>query len=199
MNAAGDGWLVRSISSLEREYGDSALEWLHPAERAHLDAFRSVERRASWLWGRVVAKRLLLSSYEPWKIEIRSRTDNHLGIAPTTWINDEQLPVNLSIAHAGQFVAAACISSGAIGIDIVDHAAHRLPAPELWAIKEAAFKCLPPGTPFQPGLLRVELNNSAANWFHLPSQRCGRARLLASRDSLLALAWRDSPTVCLAS
>jgi hypothetical protein len=193
MNAAGDGWLVRSIASLESEYGAVAHAWLHPAERAQYERFHSSERRASWLWGRVVAKRLIGTMAAPWKMEIRSRSEQDLGVAPTVWIDGRQLPLILSIAHAGQFVAAACSSAGEIGIDIIDHAAHRLPQPEQWAIKEAAFKCLPAGTPFQPGLLKVELNANSADWLHTPSLRRGRARLLATDTTLLALAWRSTP------
>jgi hypothetical protein len=199
MNAAGAGWLVRSIASLEREYGAHAHCWLHPAELAQLGRFRSAERRASWLWGRVVAKRLVAvrsakaALVAPWEIEIRSRSeDNHLGVAPTVWINEERLPLKLSIAHAGQLVAAACVADGEIGIDVLDRAAHELPSPEVWAIKEAAFKCLPPGTPFQPGQWQIELAGHTAAWVHLPTQHAGRAQLFTTDVSLLALAWRGA-------
>jgi phosphopantetheinyl transferase len=199
MNAAGEGWLVRSIPSLEREYGAHSRCWLHPAELAQLERFRSVERRASWLWGRVVAKRLVASCsakaamVPPWSIEIRSRSDdNRLGIAPTAWIDGECLRLKLSIAHAGQLVAAACVDRGDIGIDVLDRAAQELPSAELWAIKEAAFKCLPAGTPFQPGQLKIELAGNSAAWAHLPSQHAGRAQLLTTDASLLALAWRGA-------
>jgi phosphopantetheinyl transferase len=200
VNVAGEGWLVRSVASLEREFGARALSWLHTAEFAQLERFRSAERRRTWLWGRVVAKRLLSVAFRsakdasspPWQIEIRSRRDE-LGIAPTAWLGSEKLPVHLSIAHADDVIAVAGHVNRRIGIDVVPSTTG-FPASADWAIKEAAFKCLPAGTPFQPGLLRVDLLDDSATWLHVPSQQAGRARLLTHRALYLALAWSHNST-----
>jgi phosphopantetheinyl transferase len=211
VNHVGTYWLVRRRTSLAREYQGDAHRWLHPRERTQIERFASAERRASWLWGRIVAKRLLLNIWDypkllPWEICIQSHDDAQQGIAPVAWIKEQRVPSQLSISHSGEWIAAAWSQDARVGIDIIENRAHaplawwQAPGEDLapttaWSVREAAFKCLPVGERFRPRMLDVtpiDAQQFAWNYRSATQSAQGTAQIAHTDDYLLTLArWND--------
>ncbi len=117
---------------------DAPAPWLSTVELAAWSGMRSPDRKATWLAGRIVAKRLLLEllAGEPpsWAdlhassigIDSLSTRAGH-GERPEVTFAGQRIPVALSIAHTerGALAAAAMessVSSGgtiALGVDLV--------------------------------------------------------------------------------
>jgi phosphopantetheinyl transferase len=159
----------------------AADRWLSLAERREWDRLRSAERRATWLGGRILAKRLIMERLaEPAEIHIESRSsDGEHGERPTALVAGRALDWALSIAHTrrGVLVALGCEPGVRLGVDLVCRDADRRPLiwtfteaerrwlagggpqdrlPEqLWAMKEALYKACQQGEGFAPGRIEV--------------------------------------------
>jgi phosphopantetheinyl transferase len=215
VNVAASAWMIRTQSSLAREFAGAERCWLHAQEREQLARFRSPERQASWLWGRVMAKRLLLAAIEdrhlsPWNIRVDSRDAAERGTAPTAWLNGSLLPFQISVSHSGRFVAAAIAETGQapIGIDVVDRAVaasltqfqtanHGQCAVTQWAVKEAAFKCLPGSESFRPGRFEVERSDNLNHQWHYAGETSirGAAHVIQHSQYVLAFATHQASSV----
>jgi phosphopantetheinyl transferase len=160
-----------------REPGEVAVP-LGPGERALLDAMPWPLRRAEWLAGRRVAKRLLSAAWslDPSRVEVLPLESG----APRVWVDGaarEDLVLNLS--HTRGWVAAA-LATVPVGVDVCDDAdghrlerigrrvfsegeaegcgAHASPQHQaaVWALKEAGLK-LRIGGVFDPGAKSVRV------------------------------------------
>lgn len=92
--------------------------FLGTGERAHWAGLRFEKRRREWLFGRILAKRLLTQVYpsvEPADIEIMNEPEG----APYAVLAGERLPGCLSITHrSGMAAAAWCADGAAVGLDL---------------------------------------------------------------------------------
>jgi phosphopantetheinyl transferase len=215
VNVAASAWTIRTQSSLAREFAGAERCWLHAQERAQLARFRSPERQASWLWGRVVTKRLLLAAINdrqllPQHLRIDSRDAAERGVAPTAWFDGARVPYHVSISHSGRFVAAAIAETGTapLGIDVVDRAVaasltHFQTAADCrcvvtqWAVKEAAFKCLPGSESFRPGRFDVERIDDLHHQWHYAGELSirGAAQVVQHSQYVLAFATHNASSV----
>jgi len=110
---------------------DAATLWLSGDELAVWTGMRSTTRQATWVAGRIVAKRLLLellggqhrlANLHPTKIHIESRsTRTGHGERPVVTVSGRRVPLSLSIAHTERGAIAAATLSAAVtlGIDLV--------------------------------------------------------------------------------
>lgn len=109
----------------------AAARWLSPAERRAWDRLRDAERRATWLAGRILAKRMLIARLaetnnfglpEPAEIHIETRSsDGTHGERPRVFIGGRPLDWALSIAHTsrGALAALGCEPRVTLGVDLV--------------------------------------------------------------------------------
>ncbi len=91
--------------------------WLGARERVFAARLRVAARRADWRLGRFAAKQALATWHgrEPFDAEI---LPDERG-APVAWIDNEVLPVALSLSHrAGHALCAATGTFAAVGCDI---------------------------------------------------------------------------------
>jgi phosphopantetheinyl transferase len=131
-----------SLAELPAQNAAAAELWLSPAERRAWHRMGSHERRATWLAGRIVAKRLLgecLAEQNdhpgtpvPAEIHIETRSaDAGHGQRPCIFVQDRSLDWALSIAHTVRGVLAAVATEPGVtlGVDLVcyqDRPARRL-------------------------------------------------------------------------
>jgi phosphopantetheinyl transferase len=102
--------------------------WLSPAERRLQQGMRAPKRRATWLAGRIAAKRLLIESWgeelttlQPSEIHIETRcSDSSRGQRPAVFVSGQRLSYALSIAHSdhGVLVALANEPGVTLGVDL---------------------------------------------------------------------------------
>ncbi len=106
---------------------------LHRWERARYDGFRSPLRRATFLAGRIAAKRLLTRTACPAAdlrdLAILSWNRAGRGVPPRVWFRGRLLPGNLSISHDDWQAVAVWTAPHAapIGIDVSTAAAAEFP------------------------------------------------------------------------
>jgi phosphopantetheinyl transferase len=148
-------------------YGDEARQF---------DRIADVGRRRQWLAGRALARQLLRDTFgftRQDNLEIISRSENGLGSRPLVVANGCRLDCGLSISHTarGALVALTLKSDCAIGVDLCDGsesftpgflrlwftsgeqswiAGDRRLAAIVWSIKEAVFKAVSQGVPWNP-------------------------------------------------
>lgn len=131
-----------SLADLPARNAAAADCWLSPAERRAWHRMGSQERRATWLAGRIVAKRLLSAclaaendhrgTLAPAEIHIETQsTDLGHGQRPCIFMQGRSLDWALSIAHTARGVLAAVASEPGVtlGVDLVccqDRPADRL-------------------------------------------------------------------------
>jgi phosphopantetheinyl transferase len=158
-------------------------DWLSPAEQAELARWRSPARRAQWMAGRRVAKRLVaevldLPIADLCEIEVFSRDGAGRPVPPRVRVAGRILPWSISIAHTERgAMAAVCYDPDAtVGVDLVvlgrdwsglvrtwftpgeQHclgAAGHDGTATLWAVKEAFYKAVNAGEPFAPRQFEV--------------------------------------------
>lgn len=194
---------VYGYAAIDRLRGQlpPADRWLGAGERRALAQFRDPSRRETWLAGRWLAKRLiagqLAATSGGWKcsdIEIFSA-----GARPRAWFQGRPLPWSLSIAHTrrGAVAALSCRAGILPGVDLVElrdygpgFAALWFTADErrrlaprggrrcavLWAIKEALYKAVNAGEPFDPRAIESVPGGSRGDvcWFRVRGElrRC---------------------------
>ncbi len=107
------------------------VRWLSPVERAEFGRWRDITRGQAWLWGRFLAKDLILGAtagsastgepLHPAMIEICSRDGFGRGIRPQVLVNGRLMPWSVSIAHSDDTVLAALsLTPGlSVGVDLV--------------------------------------------------------------------------------
>ncbi|MCR4413722.1 MAG: 4'-phosphopantetheinyl transferase superfamily protein [Thermoguttaceae bacterium] len=165
--------------------------WLSPAEQAELACWRHPARKAQWMAGRRVAKRLVaevlgMPVARLGEIEILSRDGAGRPVAPRVRVAGRMLPWSMSIAHTERgAMAAVCYDPDAtVGVDLVvlgrdwsglarmwftPTEQHCLGAvgddgtATLWAVKEAFYKAVNAGEPFAPR--RFEVHPAAARQY----------------------------------
>lgn len=173
-------------------------DWLHPLELVELARLRDARRRESWLFGRWVAKQLVLQALDSSPDDLSSvavTTRNEAGesVRPTILMDNEVLPWSLSISHGERLVAAflETDSNATIGIDIVSReslaagfqtawftaneqkwvsSADADAACIVWGSKEAVYKAANNGERFAPR--KFEISPDAAG--NLTARYCGR-------------------------
>jgi phosphopantetheinyl transferase len=157
--------------------------WLSTAEIVQLARWTSPARRQQWLAGRWLAKRLVERAGGPVElrtIQISSHDARGLGVQPQITVAGQPLCWSLSLSHTKQGSLAA-LTTGAtrVGVDLVEiagcpaarsgfqqlwfSAAERAwagtdpsRAARIWGIKEAAYKAVNCGEPWQPRQIAVE-------------------------------------------
>jgi phosphopantetheinyl transferase len=119
-----------SLADLDVHEPRAAERWLSPPERRRWQRLQSAERRATWLAGRVLARRMILArlaetgdalpSASDIHIESRSADEAH-GERPRIDIVGRPLGWPLSIAHTarGVLVALGREPGVALGVDLV--------------------------------------------------------------------------------
>lgn len=126
---AGTRTLYARLSELPL---DAAAQWLSAEELAVWVGMRSTGRKATWLAGRIVSKRLLLELLageqhplavvraDEIHIESRSSRTGH-GERPEVSIDGKLVPLALSIAHTerGALATATLKTDMALGVDLV--------------------------------------------------------------------------------
>lgn len=153
-------------------YGEEARQFDRIADRA---------RRRQWLAGRVLARRLICETLKftlDDDLQILSRTETNLGARPLVVANGERIDCGLSISHTtrGVLVALAPKSDCPLGVDLCDEIESFTPgflrlwftsreqswisqdrnrAATIWTIKEAVFKAVSQGTPWNPREIEV--------------------------------------------
>src|SRR5690606_21463096 len=155
--------------------------WLSWREQREWDCFRSDERRRQWLAARWTAKNLVCRvmgrPLGP-DVEILSRRSPRLGSRPVVIVEQDAVPLPLSISHtsAGVLVALARSAGMAVGVDLacgvpssggfqelwfapaeqrwVERNPH-VRAALVWGLKEAVYKAVNGGESFQPRLVEI--------------------------------------------
>jgi phosphopantetheinyl transferase len=154
-------------------------------EARQFDRIADATRRRQWLAGRALARELLRESFgfaDGNDVQIISRSENGLGMRPLVVADGCQLDCRLSISHTsrGVLVALAPQSECPIGVDLCDELdsfspgflrlwftpaeqswidGDRRRAATIWAIKEAVFKAISQGAPWNPRELEVHPAN----------------------------------------
>ena len=92
------------------------LGWLNPDELARYQRFQRVVRQRQFLVGRVLLRWSLmqLTSLPRHAIRLTERPDH----APLLQLDGVELLPEFSLSHTGNWVACACSSSTALGLDI---------------------------------------------------------------------------------
>lgn len=175
-------WHYAAIDATCRE-AEPAEAWLAPRERQVYARLRDPGRRAAWLAGRILAKRLVgrrlpehSASLSPARIEIHSGDGRRRRSRPRVLVDGRPLDWRLSIAHSGRSLLVALAESGpvGVGVDLLEPVScgpgfaevwftplerRLLDDPRLWpmawAIKEAAYKAANRGEPFRPRAFEV--------------------------------------------
>ena len=150
-------------------------ELLSPEEQAAAGRFRHAQRRREWIAARALAKELLKEAgLVPADAALRRVSilprDSAASLRPRPTLDGRPLPGDLSLSHAGGWVAVALSAGPRVGVDIVQPGEVRddrlavwlshterhlageegLRLSELWAMKEAAYKATSEGQPFRP-------------------------------------------------
>ncbi|MBM82805.1 MAG: hypothetical protein CMJ78_19770 [Planctomycetaceae bacterium] len=177
---------IQSRCKLRRVASEQlCLHWLHELEYEHYTSINHANRREAFLFGRVVAKRLIvedesLASREINKatqIYISSRDGMGRAVRPTVMIDGRLQPIELSISHSDQSVMAIARRGNQVrlGADIQTISSNpnsqlRLwltekeranighndsNAVKTWALKEAVYKAINNGERFQPHQIEV--------------------------------------------
>ncbi|HSV34497.1 MAG TPA: 4'-phosphopantetheinyl transferase superfamily protein [Ramlibacter sp.] len=104
-----------SVAALAQEAGREGVSWLTPAERVRCDRISARERRAQFIAGRWLARRLLCQAYggelPAWSLSAPERGPPEV---------QARLPgsrVHASISHSGDAVACA-VAEVPIGVDV---------------------------------------------------------------------------------
>jgi 4'-phosphopantetheinyl transferase len=174
-------WRYAAIEATCRE-ADPAEAWLAPRERPVYAGLSDRRRRAEWLAGRIVAKRLLSERFagemlSPARIEIDSGDGRRQRARPRVLLDGRPLPGRLSIAHSGHTLLVALVDGDrlSVGVDLLSPvdcgrgfaelwftprerrwlAEDRRLWPVAWAIKEAAYKASNQGEAFRPRAFEV--------------------------------------------
>jgi phosphopantetheinyl transferase len=118
--------------------------WLTPREQSVYARLRADARRATWLAGRMLAKRLVadyvvanrldLPTVQRGRVEIDSGQSGQRRLAPRIRIAGQVLPWSLSISHTRRGVLVALTSTPAlrIGVDLVEPAVFGEGFADLW-------------------------------------------------------------------
>ncbi len=169
---------------------DAAAAWLSPAEWPDYNR-KAPQARRSWLLGRVLAKqlvqRLLTPEAPPSALSIFSRNGMGRGMRPQVFLRGRPLDCSLSISRAGGVVL---VGMGArpgvqVGVDLtapfepasgfldlfvtarerawLETGRHNIAS--FWAVKEAAYKAVNQGGPFEPRCIEAQPGRSGAFGF----------------------------------
>jgi phosphopantetheinyl transferase len=174
-----DVCLVR-YARLEDCLADAGLRSrLRGEEARHYDRIRDAARRRQWLAGRMLARELLCESLglcNDRDLQIVSRNDSGLGSSPRVLLGNRLLDCPLSISHTSRGVLVALGSNGhPVGVDLCDVApvapgflrlwftpleqswigTDRHRSATVWAIKEAVYKAVSQGAPWNPREIEV--------------------------------------------
>jgi 4'-phosphopantetheinyl transferase len=174
-------WLEQSTAEIP-----AASDWLSPAEKLRLDAFRFAKRRDDWRLGRWTAKRAIVAylrvACDPntlARFEIRPAASG----APKVFYDNEPAEVSISITHRdGTAACAVAPPETAVGCDLelieprteafltdyftaaeqalvkAGSAAERMILPTLlWSAKESALKALKVGLRVDTRCVEVSL------------------------------------------
>jgi phosphopantetheinyl transferase len=103
------------------------VAWLGQAEREVYDDLRDRGRREAWLFGRLLAKELILADlagrspttrWDPAEIEIHSRDGLGRPIRPRVVVGGQLQPWSLSIAHSDTTVLLALTRQSAVSVGV---------------------------------------------------------------------------------
>jgi phosphopantetheinyl transferase len=174
-------WRYAAIEATCRQ-AEPAEAWLVPRERLVYASLRDPGRRAEWLAGRILTKRLVSERFQPVavppaRIEIDSGDGRTRRLRPRILMDGRPLDWRLSIAHSGRSLLVAVANSDrwGVGVDLVEPiqcgrgftelwftpSERRWLAPQgrlwttAWAIKEAAYKAANRGEAFRPRAFEV--------------------------------------------
>ena len=208
-------YAVRSDDASPGE--EVSTRMLSDAETMELELFSSPQRRADWLAGRRLAKKLLdqISGIEGGNWEVLSRISREKGLPPRVFHCGFTSPWIISLAHSEHIVATAAseVSGEFVGVDVVeeqsipagfgrlwfdDDEKRRIESAKLtlldgWAIKEAAFKSLRVTTAFEPRQIKIGEPVSTGILVHAAGGRAIISRSLRHEKAIIAFA-RSRPT-----
>lgn len=189
-----------------------------PNERLELERLKDPGRREAWVWGRVLARRCLMTHVQellddPERVEICTRNEQEQSIRPLIRSGERVIEsVCLSITHTDRAVAVALSDECMIGIDLVDLEGFRAGVLEpwltpeelqlrdrggvhaeavIWGAKEAAYKALNQGESFAPKQVVVAAGTEhelAVSWQPAESTREARVTVNPVDGHLCALA-----------
>jgi len=140
-------WVSRyaTLEELRRlQTPGSEHRWLTPREQGVYARLRADARRATWLAGRMLAKRLVadyvvanrldLPTVERGRVELDSGQSGQRRLAPRIRIAGHVLPWSLSIAHTrrGVLVALTSVPALRVGVDLVEPAVFGDGFTDLW-------------------------------------------------------------------
>lgn len=156
------------------------LEWLAGEEASELRRIGDARRRREWIAGRILGRALLhdaLSLGEAPSLQILSRDGRGLGTSPRVMVEGRTLDVQLSLSHSSRGAMAALVTDRRIplGVDLCDHRSitpglqrawfspveqdwvggDALRAATIWAVKEAVYKAVASGAPWNPRQVEV--------------------------------------------
>lgn len=159
---------------------------LRGAEAEQFARIHDEPRRRQWLAGRVVARELLcetLGLTSDRDLQIISRNTRSLGMAPCVTLAGRPLDGTLSISHTPRGVLVALGAGGeqGLGVDLCADVStapgflrlwftpgeerwiesNRLRAATLWAIKEAVYKAVSNGAPWNPREIEVSPDHAS--------------------------------------
>lgn len=177
---ASSRWIVRYVGNAARLPLPPEKLWLTDAEQGELAHWHDAVRRQHWLYGRWIAKRLIVGSQsvaELRRVEILSRDGRGRGTSPRIFLDQARLPCSLSISHAAEGVLVGLRPEGGqIGVDLALDVPHhptfrtawftpqendwlqRTPrngATLLWGLKEAVFKACADGHSWTPRRIEI--------------------------------------------
>jgi 4'-phosphopantetheinyl transferase len=135
---------VRWLTCDRAELPDG-LDWLAPDERVRVETLRFALRRADFLLGRWIAKRLIAAVLPDTRlaaISIRAAADG----APEAFLDGAPLPLTVSLSHRAGRALAAVGDAGALGADLelVEPRSALLVADFFTAAEAAAVAACPP-------------------------------------------------------
>jgi phosphopantetheinyl transferase len=150
-------------------------------EARQLERIADAARRRQWLAGRTLAREMLRETFvlnTNDAVQIVSRGEDGLGTHPLVNVNGRRLDCALSLSHTsrGVLVAVAVGDGNSLGVDLCDEVERFSPgflrlwftpgeqnwiqgdqgrAAKIWAVKEAVFKAVSQGAPWNPREIEV--------------------------------------------
>jgi 4'-phosphopantetheinyl transferase len=210
-------WILRPIPQ-----GDALERRLGCAERKRARGFGSTRRRREWVCARVTARDLVarLLSLPPARARAVVLDATRSGAPFARERSGRRLPVSLSIAHGGGWVACAAAKGAGLrlGVDVEPVAPRRLavfrrvlsPAElpavarargrardvrltRLWCLKEAVLKARSTGFAVDPRTVVASPGRGGPGWRRAAVRLRGRGRAWCLRRGVLvvALAWLE--------
>jgi 4'-phosphopantetheinyl transferase EntD len=200
------------------------VQMLSEAERCQLEGIKNLERKQTFVAGRMIAKRLIARIFpeaSPAEINIRTRNQQRQGICPQVEVGGQVWNGSLSISHTTTWALAAVAEDACcrVGVDIVPieprpasfvrtwftarernelHSEDPVNVAIGWAAKEAAYKALNRGEGFRPRELHVSRSSESVGDVVWGRLRC-QVYISMHGDHVVAVAIANQPATLMQS